>query len=167
MSNANADLVLRLFNQYGEQLYGFLVSRNRRLDARDIIQNVYLQLLQHPDPAAIENPHAYLFRAASNLAIDESRKENIRSRHADSEAEVEDLALPGPDMETALDSRLRFQDLVAALEELPPLCRHAFILNKFEGMGHGDIARQLGISKKTVQRHILRAFAHCLDRLRP
>jgi len=50
------------------------------------------------------------------------------------------------------------------LNELPPACRDAFLLNRLYDCTHAEIADRLGISTKTVQRHIERALLHCLRR---
>lgn len=59
------------------------------------------------------------------------------------------------------------QDLVngQVLVELPELCQHAFVLNKLDGLNYTEVAKSLGISTKTSQRYILKAWQHCLNRL--
>lgn len=165
MLNRNAELVADLFARYGKQLHHFLTSRINRGDIEDITQKTYLQLLQHPNPEEINNPQAYLFRTASNLAIDSMRRDGTRSRYSDYETDTDDLSSEQPGMDAIIDSKQRLQRFIACLDELPELCRHAFILNRLEGMTHGEIARKLDISKKTVQRHIIRALEHLQDRL--
>ncbi|MFK7812365.1 MAG: sigma factor-like helix-turn-helix DNA-binding protein, partial [Maribacter sp.] len=44
------------------------------------------------------------------------------------------------------------------IEKLPKKCKHIFLLNKKEGLTHLEIAEYLGISTKTVEGHITRAF---------
>lgn len=46
-----------------------------------------------------------------------------------------------------------------------PWPRHTLVLNKFEGLTHVEIASRLGMSTKTVRRHIARALEHCAARL--
>jgi FixJ family two-component response regulator len=53
----------------------------------------------------------------------------------------------------------------ASLDELPTRCREAFVLNQIEGRTRVEIAAQLGLSVRTVDRHILRAFAHVRRKL--
>lgn len=167
MSTRNTELVAQLFLRYGRKLHNYLTSRINRSDVEDITQKTYLQLLQHPNPGEINNPQAYLFRTASNLAIDSIRRDNTRARHSDHETDTEALSSGHPGMEAIIDSKLKFKRFLSAIEELPEACRYAFILNRLEGLGHGEIAERLGISKKTVQRHILKALEHCQKRLDP
>ncbi|MNO07493.1 putative RNA polymerase sigma factor FecI [compost metagenome] len=53
-----------------------------------------------------------------------------------------------------------------ALDELPAICRDAFLLRKLEGMTHPEIAERLGISKGMVEKHIVNAMKHCRVRIR-
>lgn len=165
MNARNIELVAEMFMRYGKQLHRFLTGRIHAHEIDDIAQKTYLQLLQHPNPGEINNPQAYLFRTASNLALDSQRRNRTRVRHLDAEIDTDEVCSSQPGVETVIDSGLRFDHFVAALEELPEPCRHAFILNRLDGLGHAEIAERLGISKKTVQRYILKALAHCQQRL--
>ncbi|MCC6207836.1 MAG: sigma-70 family RNA polymerase sigma factor [Gammaproteobacteria bacterium] len=167
MSVVKNDFVSGLIEQHGWNLVRFLSARLRRQDAEDVAQQTYLHLLQHPAPGEISNPAAYLYRTAANLAIDALRRENTRLRFTETEADPDTLATSMPSPESALDSNTRLRRFNAVIEELPELCRHAFILNKLDGLTHSEIAEQLGLSKKTVQRYILKAIEHCATRLDP
>lgn len=167
MPIVNNEFVSQLYVQHGGSLFRFLRSRLRPQEAEDVAQQTYLHLLQHPDPGEIGNPAAYLYRTASNLAIDQIRRENTRLRYTESEADPEALSSVTIEPETVLDNESRFEQFTAVLGELPELCRHAFILNKLDGLTHSEIADRLGLSKKTVQRYILKALEHCAARLDP
>lgn len=67
------------------------------------------------------------------------------------------------DLETQADARGRLERLAAALAQLPPQCKQAFLLNRLEGLTHAEIAGRLGISTETVQRHIERALQLCVQ----
>jgi RNA polymerase sigma-70 factor (ECF subfamily) len=167
MAVAKQEFVSVLFEQHGWNLFRFLNSRLRRQEAEDVAQQTYLHLLQHPNPGEISNPAAYLYRTASNLAIDTLRREKTRLRYTETEADPDSFATVTHDPETVLDSAARLDQFTALLEELPELCQYAFILNKLDGLTHDEIARKLGLSKKTVQRYILKALEHCAARLAP
>lgn len=167
MQTHNATLVMELFTRYSGQLQNFLSGRINRHDVEDVAQKTYLQLLQHPNPDEIQNPQAYLFRTASNLAIDSIRRDKTRSKFSDNEINTDDISSAAPSMETIIDSRLKFNKFLSTLEELPVPCRHAFILNRLDGLTHSEVAEQMGISKKTVQRYILKAIEHCEKHLSP
>lgn len=44
------------------------------------------------------------------------------------------------------------------IDNLPQKCKQVFILNKKEGLTHIEISEHLGISLKTIEGHMTRAF---------
>ena len=48
--------------------------------------------------------------------------------------------------------------LDALLDSLKPMARTVFLLSQLEGRNYAQIARQLGISERTVKRHMALAF---------
>jgi len=51
------------------------------------------------------------------------------------------------------------------LNELPARCREVFIMHRFKGLSHKEIARQLNISPKTVENHMVNALLFLRKRL--
>lgn len=58
------------------------------------------------------------------------------------------------------------QALKQALAELPERTQQIFRLNRVEGMTHAQVARHLEISDSSVQKHLAKALAHVMQRLR-
>jgi DNA-directed RNA polymerase specialized sigma24 family protein len=50
---------------------------------------------------------------------------------------------------------------------LPQICREAFLLNRVEGLSRIEIAEKFGVSVRTIDRHMVRAFAHLREALGP
>ncbi len=48
-----------------------------------------------------------------------------------------------------------------AVARLPPKCQLVFMLSRFDGLSHRQIASKLGISAKMVEKHIARALIAC------
>lgn len=165
MSGSSNEFVGLLFRKHGRHLLGFLRTRLRAQEVDDVAQRTYLQLLQHPNPDEIRDPQAYLFRTASNLAIDYIRERQVRTRDVEPDAELDAIASPAPEPEAVLDGELSLKHFLSVLDGLPPACQHAFLLNRVDGLTHAQIAQRLGISKKTVERYIIKAFRKCLDEL--
>lgn len=55
--------------------------------------------------------------------------------------------------------------LVNSIKQLPEQTRQIFILYHLDGMNHSEIAHQLDISLRSVERHMAYALKHCKDRL--
>ncbi len=51
--------------------------------------------------------------------------------------------------------------LFAAIDALPARCREVYILRKLKGLSQKEIARELGISEKTVEVQVVRANHRC------
>jgi RNA polymerase sigma-70 factor, ECF subfamily len=128
--------------------------------AEDIVQEAFLRTYQHGE--RVVTPRALLFAAARNLAIDARRRAEVMK--TDSLSVLDQLAgqssanggLETP--ETRAISDERSQLLKAAVERLPPQCRAAFTLRVFHGCSYQEIAVQLSISVKTVEKHIGRGL---------
>lgn len=165
MPTRNNRLIDFLFRRHGKELLAFAGQRSGSEVAEDLVQEAYLRLLQHPDPESIENPRAYLFRVTTNLGINHFHHERIRCNGANEPAIDPDTlisSLPGP--ESATEGALQIEQFLAILDDLPEACRDAFILHKLDGLTYPQVAKALGVSSKTAQRYIEKAWQHCLKR---
>ena len=159
MSAARAALA-GLYQAHAHELHEFARHRAGRQEAEDVVQNAYLHLLQRGTAATLEYPRAYLFRIAANLAVDLARKTKIRLRYAGEgfghACNAEAPASP----EAAAGGAMELRRLQASLAELPPLCRDVFLLNRIEDLTHAEIAARLGVSERTIDRHMVKAWEH-------
>lgn len=136
-------------------------------DAEDHVQEVYSRVIAATAPrTGIANWKGFLLRAAANLLTDNFRRDQARAggRHVplddDLDAGSDDVATP----ERVVAARQRLGHVQAALAELDPVCRDAFLLCRVEGLSHRDIAARLGIEVGAVTRHVERALIHLARR---
>jgi len=133
--------------------------------AEDVTQSLWLKVQGIADDPPIANRRAYLFRLATNMAID--RLKAMRRQNAlfvpDDFAEqvADDMPLP----EKVLLDREALDQVRGAIEELSPRCREVLHLRRAEGLTSVEIAQRLGISRQMVTRYIAQAVEHCLNRL--
>ncbi|BAN48027.1 sigma-70 family RNA polymerase sigma factor [Metapseudomonas resinovorans] len=154
-----------MVDSYYRELVKYLTSTlgDRHL-ASDVAHDAYLRVLERARQDAIEQPRAFLYRTAINLSIDEHRRRLVRRSEPLEVLEQEE----GPRVhspQTTLYQKQRLDMVERALEELPAVCRDAFLLRKIEGMAHGEIAERLDISKGMVEKHIVNAMKHCRLRI--
>ena len=167
MAETKKGLVERLFTEQGSVLQAFLFRRVRRHpDAADLAQEVYLRMLRVPDLEAIRSPEAYLFTVAANLA-----KEHARHGYEDRNAldiedsHVQEQLAEVPSFVGDLDQEHRVERLREVLDELPPKCRAAVVLQHWHHQSYQEIAQQLGISTHMVKKYLSQALVHCRRRM--
>ena len=140
--------------------------------AEDLVQEIYLKVAAVPRETDIENPSAYLYKLGSNLMLDYLRTQR-RSLSRDGEwhkvrtsSAGDEIVNEEPSAEDALASKQRLEQILAALEEVSPKARRAFVLHKFEGLSHAEVAKALGISRSAIEKHISAVLKHLLRRVK-
>jgi RNA polymerase sigma-70 factor (ECF subfamily) len=137
--------------------------------AEDVLQDVYLKLSRSKLPASIDNPSGFLFRMASNLALDHIRKSK-RARLRDqawsdlnNEKSGNQYQMDTPHADDALIAKQMLAALNTRLQTLSPKAREAFERHKFEGQSYKQVADEMGISIGTVGKHLGKAIKHIME----
>lgn len=134
----------------------------------DVTQEVYLRLMRGGSPAKLDdNARAYVFTMAVNLLRDRKRRERARrvDRHVPLE-EAESVKCPAQSPEDSAQWLQQIELLKAALRELEPRYRQVFVLHKIQNRTYPQIAEELGVCVRTVERHLTIALAHCRQKLK-
>ena len=155
-------LAERVYEEYGPELERFLGRRaSCAEDARDLAQNVYLRLMQLPREEVVRNPQAFMYRIARNIAhefrLRDRRSPVVFDSQRVDEVDARDAETESVDPAYRLDLERKTQRL---LDELPDNYQACLLLRKRHGLTPEEIARELGLTKKTVQRYLIRAMAH-------
>lgn len=140
----------------------FLRHLASREDAEDMAQETLARLTRNAHRSDLLNTEAYLFRCASNLLRDRFRRDQARRTHlhvALDEA-VNDWPGEEPSCERVYEDKERLRRFLLALDALPTRCREVFLLQRYEGLTYGAIAKRLGISVSAVEKHMMRALLH-------
>jgi RNA polymerase sigma factor (sigma-70 family) len=161
---AHADLIERLFREHNEALVRFLLARLRsRQEAHEVAQEAYVRLLSLDQPGAVSYLRAFLFKTAANLAVDRLRRSEFHGRMIARPLFHEFAETRTPERELAGAQNIeRLGRLIAAL---PPKCRQAFVLSRFEGKDFTSIAREMKLSERMVRMYVMRALLFCRARL--
>ena len=128
-------------------------------EARDIAQLAFVRAWENLgkyDPTWSFS--TWLYRIASNLAIDVLRSRDSRDRtHAAHLRLVGDSVGPSAPRDLAeREVRRIFTELSATLT---PTQRAAFVLREVEGLATNEVAEALGCSEATVRNHVFQARA--------
>ena len=134
--------------------------------AEDLVQQLFLALWRrHRTLEITDSLNAYLFRAARNTAFNHLRHARVERLGRDRIAAAP-LRLVAPADEMVGEHDLA-RAIDQAVEELPERCRLVFTLSRREGLSQREIAEALGISLKTVETQIHRAFEALRHKLAP
>lgn len=164
---SSREILTQVFLKERANFQRFLAARVRNtVLAEDLVQDLYLKISKTTLPETIENPNGFLYRMASNLALDHIRSEQ-RRRKRDSDwstnqsAQIGDqpasMATPADE---AMFAKQRLAIVMNALETLSPKSREVFKLHKFQNQPYKDIALALNISVSTVEKHMIKALKH-------
>lgn len=142
--------------------YAFAMINNRD-EAEDIVQGVFVDFWNKPDKETItaefEN---YLIRSIKFKCIDFHRKEVVKRKYEEA-AVHEQSQFDEEDNE----ENPALKDLInLSISQLPEKTQEVFRLSKLEGMSYKEIADQLGISPKTVENQMGRAFKMLREKLK-
>lgn len=167
MNKARKTLLEKLFAEHGQALVRFVtrIVRNTE-DAEDIAQHAYLRLQKLSNEKELENPRAYLYQIANNLAVDQLRRGKLHMEYvsqqipAEGETVNDDLA-DHQSPERVLAARQQLQSIYDAMESLPLKCRQAFLLHRTRGLSYNEIAKEMNTSVSSVEKYILQALKAC------
>lgn len=166
---STAVAVAELFREHNRVLVGYLRSRLGSLqEAKEIAQEAYVRLLQLHEPGAPGLLRAYLFKTASNLAIDRLRHRRVRQRSEEQPQLFEELNTTrreSDDPAEQLLAREQADRLLGYLQELPIKCQQVINLHRVEGISQLDVSARLGISERMVRRYVTYAMVYCHLRL--
>ena len=161
---AHAAQVAGLFREHNRTLIAFLSSRlDSVAEAQEVAQEAYVRLLRLENPEQVGFLRAYLFRIASNLAVDRLRQRSVRSEAIEENLFEEWLDTPVPERRALAVDQLQL--VREALRELPRKTSAAFVMHAIDGQGFDAIARTMKLTERMVRYHVARAMAHCRARL--
>lgn len=144
-----------LYADYKDELLRFALRKlGGEDDAEDIVQDTFQNIMGIENPETIENPRAYLYRTAQNIAFNRQRQSG---RHRDYLASCDDDEVSIP-LERKVIAQKSLDHVERALKALPELARHVFFMSRIEGKTYHDIANELEISVSSVEKHIMKVL---------
>lgn len=164
--------ITQVINDYSKRLFGFIRKRvTNEADAEDVLQDVFYQFIGNSQP--IEQLSSWLFTVARNKITDRQRKHKPEALEDLFGQEDNDEAFSWPDLlfdnssnpEKEYLRTLFWEELNAALEELPAEQRDVFVKHEMEGVPFKELAEQSGETVNTLISRKRYAVLHLRDRL--
>ena len=152
-----------LYCEHHGWLFGWL---RRKLgcahNAADLAQDTFARILNARESVAtLREPRAFLSTTARRLIIDQVRRKHIENAY------LQELALTAEALEGfqspehILSTLEALEHIAFMLEGLQDNVRQAFVLYYLDGLTQSEIARQLGLSDRTVRKYLIQALLHC------
>lgn len=167
-STARAELLTEyefreFYRLHGRDLWGYLYRlTGNAADADDLLQDSFCRLLATPLATRDDGQmRAYLFRVASNTAIDLWRRSGREAKRTEASA----VLAPASPADIGHDVALR-HDMARTFRELKPQERVLLWLAHVEGTDHRAIAQTLGLKPASVPVLLFRARRKLADLLR-
>jgi len=126
-------------------------------DIADIRQDIYVRVYESALKGIPSSPKAFVFETARNLLITRMRREHVVPFEAVSDFDALGTAIDEPGPDSTIIARDELRRLQAALDQLPPRCREAFIMRQVDGLSRREIAARMGVSEMTIKYHLKEA----------
>ena len=138
----------QLLERHERELFAYALRLSgQRADAEDLYQDTFLAAFRAWPPPRRGTERAWLYKIATNRAIDRERKAKRIV------ANVDDLALAAPQRDD-----VTLLDLAGVIETLPAGQRAAFVLRKVHGLGYVEIAVALDCSEDAARARVSEAL---------
>ena len=157
MSVCSEEVFERVYHTWCEQLQRFLISRGVKTDdSIDLVQESFIRLWENCKSIKIEKAGPFLFTTSSRLIIDQYRKRKSNEKYTltlRAKVDIKD----GQYIAEEKEFKKRLEDAIGSMSEAN---REVFMLHRFNNMKYREIAEQLDISVKAVEKRMHNALVH-------
>src|SRR6266702_6300999 len=141
-----------------------LRSRLRRMfiygmEVDDVVQVMYARIVSQPSLEAIKYPRQYAIQTATAIIIDHMRRSRVISINAAGDLDQLEILAPDASPEQQLEFREEIAAVARSLSLLPARTRDVLIMRRVECLYQRETADRLGISIKTVEKHMAQGVA--------
>lgn len=137
-----------LFHQFGEKLFQFLYYKFKNEDlARDCMQESFIILWENCKDVTVERAKNYVFTVGRNKAIDLIRREKLHLTIENDDRNLIQEEITEEDPEKS-------KKMAYILAKIPLTSREAFLMNRINDMTYAEIAKELEISVKAVEKRM-------------
>ncbi len=154
----------QLFDLYYQPLVAF--ARRYVTDedtARETVQEVIIRIFQRREDLNIESSlKSYLFKAVYNSCLNKIKERKTKMEHHQQIKHMKDNESFDRDVLIEAEKEARIYN---EINQLPDRCKQIFMMNRFDGIKNGDIAKELDISVRTVETQISKALKILREKL--
>jgi len=125
-----------------------------RDEVHDLRQEVYVRVYEAAGKARPTLPKSFLFTTARHLMTDRVRRSRVVSIETMGDLEPTNVLVDEVSPERWCGGRQVLKRLSEAFDRLPDRCREVIWLRRVEELPQKEVAQRMGISEKTVEKHM-------------
>ena len=142
----------KLFEELGENLFQFLrLKYQNEALARDGMQEAFIALWKNCKNVTSSKAKSYLFTVGRNKVVDVLRQKNKHLSLVDDNR----LTDEADDREICAEKE---KLMIHILSKMPAASKDAFLMNRVQGLKYAEIAEELDISVKAVEKRMMKAL---------
>jgi RNA polymerase sigma factor (sigma-70 family) len=136
-----------------------------RHELQDLRQDTYVRVYEAASRSRPLAPKSFLFATARHLIVDRIRRQRVVAIDGVGDLEALNVMVDerSPELRTSAYQELR--RLAEAFDRLPPRCRETVWLRRVDGLSQREVARRLGVTEKTVEKHVMKGMKLLADAL--
>lgn len=140
-----------LYQKFAKDIRRFIFFKTQDIDkAEDILQETFIKLWDNCGKVEYEKAKSFLFTVASNTFLNTVKHEKVVHKHQQSISHQYTNESP----EFILLEKEFMEKLECTIEALPEKQKEVFLLNRIEKKKYKEIAEQLNISVKAVEKRM-------------
>lgn len=151
----------QIYEMFSHKLFSFVfrILKNEA-EVDDIVQEVFVKIWESRNKLEdYKLLNSYIFTIAYNSSIDLIRKRISNSKYIELLRNSSTI-----NFSPSIISQIEFNELNIQVEKLisnlPDRQKQVYLLHREEGLTYPEIAKQLGISKNTVENHMVKALKY-------
>lgn len=156
----------KIFRRYYNRLCNYANTILLNADeAEEMVQATFLSMWENRLRIDIHTSiKSYLYRAVHNHCLNALKHKKVKQQHRTYYEYHAETSHESTSQQLLTDEMQ--QQLNKAIEAMPNQCRSVFLLSRFENFTYAEIAAQLNISIKTVDKHMVKALKILREKLK-
>lgn len=140
------------FKKHAKQLHNYLFYKyGNEEQAHDVTQEAFIKLWENCSKVTLDKAKSFLYTVANNTLLNQIAHNKVVLEYSKNNAPV---SATGENPEFIMEEeqfKVKLQNAIASLSEAQ---RTAFLMHRVDGKKYSEIAEELGISVKAVEKRI-------------
>ncbi len=144
-----------IYKTYAKDIIRFLFFKTQNIDrAEDLMQDVFIKLWDNCSKVDYYKVKSYMFTMANNMFLNEVKHEKVVRNYSQHHKKESTNESP----EFVMLEKEFLEKIETTIADLPEKQREVFVMNRIEKKKYKEIAEQLGISVKAVEKRMHQAL---------